>query len=123
MNDFPDDIKTVSVVTDGKAFAGSSAISRPSNNPVVTFTWKSNDTETVHLEILIDGVLKYNVQNIKPGASGSISYPAAEFAGRTIKHCRWRPGLFGINGAGGGDAVWVCPVGESVRVNLVLNVS
>jgi len=118
-----DDIKAVPITINGKAFSGSSGISKASSSPTVVIEIKSNDFENISVEIIVDGALLKTVEDIKPGSTREIKIPANEIAGFQIKHCRWRPGLFRLPGAGGGDCYWTCPRGRSVKINLVLNVS
>ena len=118
------DVQPVAIVTNGDAFAGSTGIAKPAGaEAVVYFELISTDRETVDVEVIVDGQVKHVFHKLGPGGRAAGSFPAADFAGKTVKHCRWRPGLLGANGTGGGDASWNCPRDRTVKIVLKLNVS
>jgi len=106
----------------GNAFNGSSITTRPGHGTVY-FHIHNNDCEWVDVEIKIDDDKQWNSGHIQPGQQKDVQFPLGKYAGRTIKHCRWRPGFLGAGGTGGGDAFWTCPTSGDVIVTLNLQKS
>jgi hypothetical protein len=70
-------------------------------------TFKSVDDLDVDINVIIGGKKKYSVP-VKKGTSVVWSKPLSEFQGTTLYLDRWRVGLFGRPGTGGGSLLaWV----------------
>lgn len=109
---------SVPININGNALAGSSVSHQPGGPGQVIFTVNNNDNTWVDVEVLIDGEKLWNSGHVGAGNHATATFPIGRFAGRTVKHCRWRPGFLGAAGTGGGDAYWVCPTSGTVTVTL-----
>lgn len=107
----------------GKAFRDSTVLHNPNGQGQITFRFESHDIETVNVQILINRSQFYCSPDLRERETITKVFPLAPFAGRIVKHCRYRPGLLGINGTDGGDMFWTCPMTGDVEVTLRLQVS
>lgn len=112
----PAGVEFVSIVTDGRAFAGSYGIAWKSVNSSVRIICVSSELkESLDVEILIDGKLEHFIKNLGAGQTKEIMI-AGNIAARALEHRVRSPnGDFRA-----GNAHWTCPRGKSAKVVLQL---
>lgn len=111
--------KALGLDTVQKAFSGATGTWKSAGDGKLSITFKSVDKYPVEVKVHSGGKTLYKVP-VAVGATVTFTKPLSEFAGKTLYLDRWRKGLFGIPGTGGGSLlVWVpaTPTGS-----LVLNV-
>jgi len=112
------------ISTDGEAFKDSQYAWWPFHSTQkVVFHIQSHDCEEIEVEFLADGHKVGTSGKMPEKSFRKVEYELREFAGKNVKHCRWRPGLGGFSGTGGGDANWCCPNEGYIEVYLQLHES
>ncbi|KAL3670288.1 hypothetical protein V7S43_004601 [Phytophthora oleae] len=108
-----------------KAFKNSTLSWTKKGDGVVNVNFKSVDTKDVTVNIMSGGD-KIDEVNVKAGKTARWTSNITALGGKTLYLDRWRPGLFGLPGTGGGSLVLWVPVsrqGGHLEVNAQLNVS
>ncbi|KAE9160341.1 hypothetical protein PF005_g31682, partial [Phytophthora fragariae] len=109
----------------GKAFNGSSGNWTKEGDGTVTINFQSTDTEDVTVNILSDGD-KVDEVDVSAGGTATWSSTVSALSSKTLYLDRWRPGLLGLPGTGGGSLLlWVpqASQGGSLELNVKLKVS
>ncbi|KAG2800747.1 hypothetical protein PC129_g19487 [Phytophthora cactorum] len=112
--------------TDGKAFNGSSGTWTKEGDGTVTVTFESSDTKDVTVNIHSAGG---NIDEVDVSKGGSATWTSnvTALGGKTLYLDRWRPGLLGLPGTGGGSLVLWIPrataSGGHLKLKVKLNVS
>ncbi|EGZ22325.1 hypothetical protein PHYSODRAFT_330145 [Phytophthora sojae] len=109
----------------GKAFNGSFGNWTKEGDGTVTINFQSSDTEDVTVNILSAGD-KVDEVDVSAGGSATWSSNVSALGGKTLYLDRWRPGLLGLPGTGGGSLLlWVprASQGGNLELNVKLNVS
>ncbi|ETI42880.1 hypothetical protein F443_12051 [Phytophthora nicotianae P1569] len=112
--------------TDGKAFNRSSGIWTKEGDGTVTLMFQSSDTKDVTVNIHSGGG-KIDEVDVSRGGSATWTSNVTTLGGKTLYLDRWRPGLLGLPGTGGGSLVlWIPQSTESgghLDLKVKLNVS
>jgi hypothetical protein len=99
--------KALGLKTVEKAFRGSTGTWTAKGDGKLKITFTSVDDHDVDINVIVAGKKKYSVP-VKKGTSVVWSKPLSEFQGMTLYLDRWRAGLFGLPGTGGGSLLaWV----------------
>ncbi|GMF46428.1 unnamed protein product [Phytophthora fragariaefolia] len=109
----------------GKAFKNSSGIWAKKGDGTVTINFNSTDTEDVTVNIMSAGE-KIDEVGVSAGGSATWRSNVSTLGSKTLYLDRWRPGLFGLPGTGGGSLVlWVprATEGGNLELEVKLNVS
>ncbi|KAF4041696.1 hypothetical protein GN244_ATG06013 [Phytophthora infestans] len=108
----------------GKAFQGSSLSWERKGDGVVTITFKSEDTKPV-AENIFSGGKKTDEKDVPAGGNARTSN-VTMLGGKTLYLDRWRPGILGLPGTGGGSLkLWIPRASEGGHLDLsvAINVS
>uniref|UniRef100_A0AAV1T6C2 Uncharacterized protein n=1 Tax=Peronospora matthiolae TaxID=2874970 RepID=A0AAV1T6C2_9STRA len=106
-----------------KAFHNSTGSWTKKGNGAVTITFQSKDAEKVKVNIMSGGNEIGEVK-VNPGASVTWTSNSTALGGKTLYLDRWRSGLLGIRGTGGGSLLlWVprSKQGGNLELTAVLN--
>ncbi|EGZ22327.1 hypothetical protein PHYSODRAFT_330147 [Phytophthora sojae] len=107
----------------GKAFNGSFGNWTKEGDGTVTINFQSSDTEDVTVNILSAGD-KVDEVDVSAGGSATWSSNVSALGGKTLYLDRWRPGLLGLPGTGGGSLLlWVPRASQGGNLELNVNVS
>ncbi|KAE8974401.1 hypothetical protein PR003_g26986 [Phytophthora rubi] len=109
----------------GKAFNGSYGNWTKEGDGTVAINFHSSDTEDVTVNILSAGD-KVDEVDVSAGGTATWSSTVSALGGKTLYLDRWRPGLLGLPGTGGGSLLlWVpqASQGGSLELNVKLKVS
>ncbi|OWZ04974.1 hypothetical protein PHMEG_00023024, partial [Phytophthora megakarya] len=113
----------LALVADGKAFANSYGTWTHAGDGVVNVVFESTDTENVTVEIHAAGEIIDSVE-VKSGETVTWTSNVTTFQDKTMYLDRWRPGLLGLPGSGGGSLVlWVPHSTERGHIDLVAKIS
>ncbi|POM79321.1 Hypothetical protein PHPALM_3049 [Phytophthora palmivora] len=113
----------LALVADGEAFAESYGTWTRTGDGVVNIVFESTDTENVTVEIHSGGETIDSV-DVKGGETVSWSSTVSALQDKTMYLDRWRPGLLGLPGSGGGSLVmWVPHSTEGGHVDLVAKIN
>ncbi|GMF11940.1 unnamed protein product [Phytophthora lilii] len=110
---------TLGLTTDGKAFRGSFANWTKEGDGSITITFQSSDKKDVNVNIHSAGD-KINEVAVTAGRTATWSSNMTALGGKTLYLDRWRPGLFGLPGTGGGSLLLWVPRATSSGGNLHL---
>ncbi|OWY90967.1 hypothetical protein PHMEG_00040655, partial [Phytophthora megakarya] len=91
----------------------------------VIINFKSKDTKDVTVNIFSGGD-KIDEVELKAGGTAQWISNTTALGGKTLYLDRWRPGLFGLPGTGGGSLVLWVPIARDkghLEINAQLNVS
>ncbi|KAG1713210.1 hypothetical protein DVH05_000930 [Phytophthora capsici] len=119
------DPKTLGLTTIQKAFQNSSMSWTKKGDGAVLVNFKSTDTKDVTVNIMSGGD-KIDEVDIKAGGTGKWMSNVTALAGKALYFDRWRPGLLGLPGTGGGSLLlWVPHASEGghLEVEAILNAS
>ncbi|GAB9470014.1 hypothetical protein Gpo141_00007272 [Globisporangium polare] len=111
--------------TVGKAFAGSSGTWTKSGDGILKIIFESTDKKDVKVNIMSGGN-KITEVSVKKGKTVEWTKPLADIKDKTMYMDRWRPGLFGLPGTGGGSLLlWVphTSKGGHLELHAKINVS
>lgn len=112
-------VQMLDVRTTEKAFSGSGGMCQ-AGTPGCWVDIHSHDNVTISVEFTWQGG-KYVAEDVKPSETRKLVLP--ELLGQSVKLCRWRPGAFGQNGTGGGDAHVTIPSDKATVLTLHMQVS
>jgi hypothetical protein len=99
--------KALGLKTVEKAFRGSTGTWAAKGDGQLKITFKSVDNHDVDINVIVGGKKMYSVP-VKKGTSVVWTQPLSKFQGKTLYLDRWRAGLFGLPGTGGGSLLaWV----------------
>ncbi|RLN85280.1 hypothetical protein BBJ28_00002752 [Nothophytophthora sp. Chile5] len=113
----------LALVADGDAFAGSSGSWTQAGDGVVSITFESTDTEDVTVEIHSGGDTIDSVA-VASGETVAWTSTVAALQDKTMYFDRWRPGLLGLPGSGGGSLVlWIPRSSAGGHVELVAKIN
>jgi hypothetical protein len=99
--------KALGLKTIEKAFRGSTGTWAAKGDGQLKITFTSVDTLDVDINVIVGGKKAYSVP-VKKGTSVVWTKPLSQFEGKTLYLDRWRAGLFGLPGTGGGSLLaWV----------------
>ncbi|RLN65273.1 hypothetical protein BBJ28_00003451 [Nothophytophthora sp. Chile5] len=115
----------LALTTEGKAFDGSYGTWSKAGNGSVTITFESSDTKDVTVVIHSGGQTVAKV-GVAKGKTVAWTTTVAEMQDKTLYLDRWRPGLFGLAGSGGGSLLMWIPrssTGGDVELHAKINVS
>ncbi|KAL3670364.1 hypothetical protein V7S43_004673 [Phytophthora oleae] len=117
---------SLGLTTDGKAFKGSSGTWTKEGDGTVTIKFKSTDTKDVSVVIHSAGD-KFDEVDVKAGGSVVWTSNVTALGDKTLYLDRWRPGLLGLPGTGGGSLMlWVpraTKSGGHLKLDVKLKVS
>ncbi|POM70482.1 Hypothetical protein PHPALM_13067 [Phytophthora palmivora] len=116
---------TLGLNTVGKAFQGSSLSWTRKGDGVVTILFESIDTMPVTVNIFSGGA-KIGKMDVLASKNATWTSTVTALGGKTLYLDRWRPGLLGLPGTGGGSLkLWVPKAVEGGHLDLFvkLNVS
>ncbi|RLN49047.1 hypothetical protein BBJ29_006210 [Phytophthora kernoviae] len=119
------DPATLGLTTVQEAFSGSSLSWTRQGDGAVIFTFKSTDTKDVTVNIMSGGDKVAEV-DVCAGRTVMWRSNVSFLGGKTLYLDRWRPGVFGLPGTGGGSLLlWVPKASEGGHLELEakLNVS
>ncbi|KAL4094201.1 hypothetical protein PRIC1_009864 [Phytophthora ramorum] len=109
----------------GKAFKGSSLAWKRKGDGVVTLAFNSEDTKAVTVNIFSGGD-KIGEKKVPAGVNTTWTSNITALGGKSLYLDRWRPGVFGLPGSGGGSLkLWVPKASQGGHLDLTvkLNVS
>ncbi|GMF23505.1 unnamed protein product [Phytophthora lilii] len=113
----------LALVADGDAFAGSSGTWTHAGDGAVNIVFESTDTEDVTMVIHSAGETIDQVK-VKKGETVTWNSTVAVLQDKTMYFDRWRPGLLGLPGSGGGSLVmWVPRSSEGGHIDLVAKIN
>ncbi|KAG1713224.1 hypothetical protein DVH05_000944 [Phytophthora capsici] len=113
----------LALVANGKAFANSYGTWTHSGDGTVNVVFESSDTEDVSVEIHSGGETIASVK-VKRGETVTWNSTVAALQDKTMYFDRWRPGLLGLPGSGGGSLVlWVPRSSEGGHIDLVAKIN
>ncbi|TYZ57340.1 hypothetical protein PybrP1_012048, partial [[Pythium] brassicae (nom. inval.)] len=112
--------------TVGKAFAGSSGSWKKVGDGILSLIFESTDKYDVRVNVFSGGN-KITEVKVPKGKNVTWTKPLAELKDKTMYLDRWRPGLLGIPGTGGGSLLlWIPHSSQGgnlqlhTKINLVL---
>ncbi|KAE9012975.1 hypothetical protein PF005_g9909 [Phytophthora fragariae] len=111
--------------TDGDAFEGSYGTWTKSGDGVVNLSFESTDTKDVTV-VVHSGGDQYAKVDVGAGDTVSWNCTIPELEDRTMYLDRWRPGLFGLPGTGGGSLLMWVPrstEGGHIKMHVRINPS
>ncbi|OWZ00909.1 hypothetical protein PHMEG_00027800 [Phytophthora megakarya] len=118
--------KSLGLSVRSKAFNGTSGIWKKEGDGIVSINFQSLDTKDVTVNIISAGD-KVDEVDVKAGGTAVWSSNVTALGGKTLYLDRWRPGLFGLPGTGGGSAsLWIPRAtsnGGHLDLKVQLNVS
>ncbi|GAB9470017.1 hypothetical protein Gpo141_00007275 [Globisporangium polare] len=104
--------------TVGKAFTGSLGTWTKAGDGLLKVVFESKDSKDVRVNIMSGGNKIAEVA-VKKGTTVTWTKPLADIKDRTMYMDRWRPGLFGLPGTGGGSLLlWVPHSSEGGHLEL-----
>ncbi|ETP34092.1 hypothetical protein F442_17517 [Phytophthora nicotianae P10297] len=113
----------LALVAHGDAFAGSYGTWTHAGDGAVNIVFQSTDTEDVTVEIHSGGKIVDSVK-VKSGETVTWNSTVSTLQDKTMYLDRWRPGLLGLPGSGGGSLVmWVPRSSAGGRIDLVANIN
>jgi hypothetical protein len=113
----------LALVADGDAFADSSGTWAHAGDGAVNIVFESTDTEDVTVEIHSAGETIDSVK-VKSGETVTWNSTVATLQDKTMYFDRWRPGLLGLPGSGGGSLVlWVPRSSEGGHIDLTAKIN
>eukprot|EP00644_Phytophthora_capsici_P003767 jgi/Phyca11/108388/e_gw1.15.262.1 len=124
IDDGPAD-KALGLKTVGKAFNGSYGVWTKESDGEIKIAFQSSDTKDVTVNILSAGD---KIDEVEVSAGGIATWTAnvTALGGKTLYLDRWRPGILGLPGTGGGSASLWIPRSTSnghLELKMKLNVS
>ncbi|KAG3105660.1 hypothetical protein PI124_g13582 [Phytophthora idaei] len=112
----------LALVADGGAIAGSYGTWTHAGDGAVNIVLESTDTEDVTVEIHSGGDIIDSVK-VKSGETATWNSTVSTLQDKTMYFDRWRPGLVGLPGSGGGSLVmWVPRSSAGGRIDLVAKI-
>ncbi|KAG6617809.1 Protocadherin protein [Phytophthora cinnamomi] len=113
----------LALVADGDAFADSYGTWTHAGDGAVNIAFESTDTEDVTVEIHSAGETIDSVK-VKSGETVTWNSTVSVLQDKTMYFDRWRPGLLGLPGSGGGSLVmWVPRSSEGGHIDLVAKIN
>uniref|UniRef100_K3WBK5 Uncharacterized protein n=1 Tax=Globisporangium ultimum (strain ATCC 200006 / CBS 805.95 / DAOM BR144) TaxID=431595 RepID=K3WBK5_GLOUD len=104
--------------TVGKAFEGSYGTWTKAGDGIVKLIFESTDSKDVRVNIMSGGDKIAEVP-VKKGTTVTWTKPVADLKDKTMYLDRWRPGLFGLPGTGGGSLlIWIPHTSEGGHLEL-----
>uniref|UniRef100_H3GEF5 Uncharacterized protein n=1 Tax=Phytophthora ramorum TaxID=164328 RepID=H3GEF5_PHYRM len=118
--------KALGLTMAGKAFNGSTGTWTKEGDGMATITFQSSDTKDVTVNIISAGK-KVDKVTVTAGGTATWSSNITALGGKTLYLDRWRPGILGLPGTGGGSLVLWMPraagSGGHLDLKVKLNVS
>ncbi|TDH70102.1 hypothetical protein CCR75_009085 [Bremia lactucae] len=112
------DPKTLGLTTIEKAFKGTSMVWRRKGDGVVTVTFESSDTKKVFVNIMSGGN-KIGELYVDAGKTVRWVSKVSALAGKTLYFDRWRAGILGLPGTGGGSLLlWIPHASEGGHLDV-----
>ncbi|KAE9050013.1 hypothetical protein PR003_g18806 [Phytophthora rubi] len=113
----------LALVADGNAFAGSYGTWTHTGDGAVNIVFENTDTKDVTVEIHSAGETIDSVK-VKRGKTVPWNSTVSVLQDKTMYFDRWRPGLLGLPGSGGGSLVmWVPRSSEGGHIDLVAKIN
>ncbi|KAL4100406.1 hypothetical protein PRIC1_008200 [Phytophthora ramorum] len=113
----------LALAADGDAFADSYGTWTHAGDGAVNIVFESTDTEDVTVEIHSAGETVDSVK-VKSGETVTWNSTVSALQDKTMYFDRWRPGLLGLPGSGGGSLVlWVPRSPEGGHIDLVAKIN
>lgn len=113
----------LALVADGNAFAGSYGTWTHAGDGAVNIVFENTDTKDVTVEIHSAGETIDSVK-VKRGETVTWDSTVSALQDKTMYFDRWRPGLLGLPGSGGGSLVmWVPRSSEGGHIDLVAKIN
>ncbi|KAL3670296.1 hypothetical protein V7S43_004609 [Phytophthora oleae] len=113
----------LALVASGEAFANSYGTWTHSGDGAVNIVFESSDTEDVTVEIHSAGETIASVK-VKRGETVTWNSTVVTLQDKTMYFDRWRPGLLGLPGSGGGSLMlWVPRSTEGGHIDLVAKIN
>ncbi|RLN56189.1 hypothetical protein BBJ29_007731 [Phytophthora kernoviae] len=113
----------LALVADGEAFADSYGTWTHAGDGTVLVTFESADTEDVTVEIHSAGETIASI-DVASGETVTWNSTVSELQDKTMYLDRWRPGLLGLPGSGGGSLVlWVPQSSAGGHIELVVKIN
>lgn len=111
--------------TVGEAFKGSNGTWTKAGDGVLSLIFESTDTEDVTVNVMSGGN-KITEVKVAKGTTVTWTKPLSELKDKTMYLDRWRPGLLGLAGTGGGSMMlWIPHTSEggNLQLHTKINVS